>query len=479
MKHDSFKSKALTVSGSALPPVEQIPIDNLLSKLYEHVLNGVCCSRIIFKGDQPVDRLYLYTNPAYRSQTGMQDVTGRLGSEVHHGVAAEERDLLLKLARVAKTGESEVFEHFEPSTGHWFTMSAYSPERGIVVKVFDNITARKRMEKERETYREKLEARVADQVQELRESEERYRGLFESLPVGIIMQAPNGEITEANQAACDILRLSMDQFTGMTGLDPSWKPIHEDSSPFPGDEHPAMRALTTGEPQLGVIMGLGEGDSQTWVSINSHPLFRKGREQPYAALSSFMDITKRVRSEESIRLLKSRYEDFLAASTEFAIMATDLDGTITMFNRGAELLLGYTEKEVVGRLTPKAFHPPEQMESARIEISKRLGTSLDGLQSVLATVRKDGRFSRDWTYLRKDGTKVQAEVCITPVRNTRGELTGHLAVLQNLAGRARLDEAFQQSARIPQTKGHSTSEHSPRKAKSSSQAGKVSRRRRG
>jgi len=477
MKHDSSRSSALAVSRAPVAMADAPPIDDLLGKLYEHVLNGVCCSQIIYQDGKAVDRLYLYTNPAFRSQTGMPDVAGRLASEVHKGLEAEEQELLAKLANVASTGKSEVFEHCERSTGQWFAISAYCPQPGIVVKVFDNITERKRMEQERDGYQQKLEKRLADQMQALRESEERYRGLFESLPVGIVAQASNGEITEANQAACDILRLSMDQFCGMTSLDPTWKPFHQDGSPFPGEEHPAMRALATGKPQMGVIMGLGEGGDRTWISINSHPLFHKGQERPYEALSSFVDITKRLRHEELLHTIKSSYEDLLAAATECAIIGTDLDGTITLFNRGAELMLGYSEKEVVGRLTPKVFHPPGQMETAGTELAHKVGSGLDGFQAVLATVRKDGRFHRDWTYVRKDGSSFRAAVCITPIRTARGELTGQLAVLQDITERVRLEEVLQRSLQAALPNGDPDAEHGKRLPRTSARASKRTRSR--
>jgi hypothetical protein len=50
-------------------------------------------------------------------------------------------------------------------------------------------------------------------------------------------------------------------------------------------------------------------------------------------------------------------------------------------------------------------------------------------------VPSEDNFQREVTYLRKDGSKVKATVCITAVRTSRGEVTGHLAVIQNIGGR--------------------------------------------
>jgi len=433
MHQDSPKPLALTPTGRSAEALGTPPLGELLGNLYEHVQSGVSCSRIIFKGEEPVDRLYLYTNSAFRSQTGRDNLVGRLVSEVHPDGEAD-HDLLVRLARVASTGESDVFEYLDRSTGQWFSVSAYSPVAGHVVKVVDNITERKRMESERENYRQVLERRVEGQVQDLRESEERFRGLFESLPVGVMIQAANGEIIDVNMAACNILHITMDEFAGMTGLDSAWKPVHEDGSPFPAEEHPAMVAIATGKPQQGVLMGVGEANDRTWISISSQPLYRPGHPIPYAALSSFLDVTSRVRDNQFIGILNSHYLDILASSTETAVIGTDLNGIVTLFNPGAQKMLGYSEDEVVGHAAPEEFLAPAQAGAIAIEPARKPGTPLGGLYPSRSAVPPEDNFQREMTYLRKDGSKVKATVCITAVRTSRGEVTGHFAVIQNIGG---------------------------------------------
>ena len=85
------------------------------------------------------------------------------------------------------------------------------------------------------------------ELQRLRESEEKYRSLFESMVLGVVYQDNNGQITSVNPAAEEILGLTIDQMQGRTSTDPRWKSIQEDGSDFPGEKHPAMIALKTGE----------------------------------------------------------------------------------------------------------------------------------------------------------------------------------------------------------------------------------------
>ncbi|MBK9966725.1 MAG: PAS domain S-box protein [Holophagales bacterium] len=78
---------------------------------------------------------------------------------------------------------------------------------------------------------------------------------FEALPEGVVLHLASGEIVICNPAAERILGLTRSQMAGRTSLDPSWQAIREDGSPFPGETHPAMVTLRTGEPLRDVVMG--------------------------------------------------------------------------------------------------------------------------------------------------------------------------------------------------------------------------------
>lgn len=142
----------------------------------------------------------------------------------------------------------------------------------------------------------------------LKASEETYRTLFETVPQGVVYHDRQGRITSANPAAQRILGLTLDQLQGRTSIDPRWHAVHEDGSPFPGDEHPAALALRTGRPVQDVVMGIALPDAgQVWILVNATPLFRHGvLEQVYA---TFEDISARVTLSQELRRQAST--DFL------------------------------------------------------------------------------------------------------------------------------------------------------------------------
>jgi diguanylate cyclase (GGDEF)-like protein/PAS domain S-box-containing protein len=142
----------------------------------------------------------------------------------------------------------------------------------------------------------------------LKTTEETFRTLFETVPQGVVYQDRDGFITSANPAAERILGLTLAQLQGRSSVDPRWHAIHEDGSPFPGEEHPAMVALRTGRPVEDVVMGVAVPDrGQIWILVNATPLFRHGvLEQVY---STFEDISARVALSQELRLQAST--DFL------------------------------------------------------------------------------------------------------------------------------------------------------------------------
>ena len=170
-----------------------------------------------------------------------------------------------------------------------------------------------------QTHRELLQTYAA-----LHASEEQYHLLFQTMVQGVVVQDAAGCIIHANPAAERILGLAFDQMQGRTLLDPCWKFVQEDGSDFPGETHPAMRSLRTGQPVYNQVMGVFNPalESYGWININIVPQFKKGEAQPYQVYTTLEDITERKRAEHAVR----RYSEQLTQVVEIEYcLAVSLD----------------------------------------------------------------------------------------------------------------------------------------------------------
>ncbi|MEQ1683890.1 MAG: EAL domain-containing protein [Burkholderiaceae bacterium] len=121
---------------------------------------------------------------------------------------------------------------------------------------------------------------------------ERLNTLLRTLPAGVVQQDADGRMTEANPEACRTLGLTREQLLGRQSIDPRWHTVHEDGSPFPGEQHPAMQALRHGAAIRGVTMGVAlPGGERRWLRVNAEPMLAPGGAVS-GVVSSFVDITE-------------------------------------------------------------------------------------------------------------------------------------------------------------------------------------------
>jgi len=202
----------------------------------------------------------------------------------------------------------------------------------------------------------------------LRESEERYRTLFETMTQGVVYQDAEGKIISANPSAEKILGLSLDQMQGRTSIDPRWKSIHEDGSDFPGETHPSMITLNTGEEVKDAIMGVfnPKKDGYRWISINAVPQFREGEDSAYQVYTTFDDITERKQAEKALRESEDRYRKVVEDQTDI-ICRFYPDNTYFMVNDVYARFFGKSKEELIGRKWFPDVHPDDlEMINAKL-----------------------------------------------------------------------------------------------------------------
>ncbi|NLE08588.1 MAG: PAS domain S-box protein, partial [Dehalococcoidales bacterium] len=222
--------------------------------------------------------------------------------------------------------------------------------------------------------------------QKLRESEEKYRTLFETMAQGVVYQDVDGKITAANKAAERILGLTVEQMTGRTSGDERWHAIHQDGTPFPGEDHPAMIALRTGAPVMNTLMGVFHPleNRYHWIVVNAIPLVQPEDKKPYQVYTTFMDITERYLAEEEIER-KNR---------EFLYFSSQVPGMLYQFRRSPD---GSYSMPFANDAIQDIFgcEPDDVKESFEPIIRV---VSPDDVQYLVASIEKSARELSPWEF---------------------------------------------------------------------------------
>src|SRR5262245_60776023 len=138
-------------------------------------------------------------------------------------------------------------------------------------------------------------------------------------------------------------------------------------------------------------------------------------------------LTERFRIETALRESEQqlRWLASIVESSHDAILSTDSRGTITTWNNGAERLYGYTAGEVIGRPIKILVPPDRPREDHRILERLKCGERIEDHE----TVRQ-----------RKDGSRVDVSLMISPVKDAEGNVVGASAIVRNITERKRAEE---------------------------------------
>lgn len=187
------------------------------------------------------------------------------------------------------------------------------------------------------------------------------------------------------------------------------------------------RTVSSGLPWRGDVCNRCKDGELRWFDTVIAPFIgADGRVERFVALRT--DITEKREVEEERNYVNAMLSGVLNACSEVSIIAGDTDGVITIFNTGAEAMLGYTAEEMVGRHTPAIVHREDEVVARGLEMTEEFGEEIAGFEVFVYLARKQGYDRRQWTYVRKDGSELRVSLVVTAMYDDRGQLSGYLGV---------------------------------------------------
>jgi PAS domain S-box-containing protein len=168
-----------------------------------------------------------------------------------------------------------------------------------------------------------------------------------------------------------------------------------------------------------------------WVRVIGKPKFDNNICVKITGTFQDIDIDKQNRL--ALDQINTHLQAIMFASTEISIIATDINGNITHFNSGSENLLGYNAREMVGLNTPLIFHEPTQLVEHAEALSEEYKTFVKpGIDCFTLKSRKGIPDNRETIFIRKNKTKINVEVSVTPIKNNSDEIIGFLTISKDI-----------------------------------------------
>jgi PAS domain S-box-containing protein len=265
--------------------------------------------------------------------------------------------------------------------------------------------------------------------EKIQRSEERYRTLFDLVPVAVYVCDADGIIREYNRRASELWGCE----PGGNGKRPrfcgSYKIYYPDGRYMPHEECPMARALR-GEKlkaeDLEIIIERPDGERRH--VIPAPRILTNIHGKITGAINSLFDITEHKRAEVAAMRLAAAVQ-----SSHDAIAAKTLDGIITDWNQSAERIFGYKPKEIIGKSILTLIPKDRQHEEQEILRRIRHGESLDHYE----TVRR-----------RKDGQLIDVSLTISPIKNPKGEIVGVSKIARDITHQKQTERRLAEQARL-------------------------------
>ena len=294
-----------------------------------------------------------------------------------------------------------------------------------------------------------LNTRTAELVQ----SAHRYRFLADAMPQIVWTAKPDGNLDYYNKRWFDYTGMTMEQ-----AKDWGWKPVLH-----PDDLQNCIelwtKAFTTAcNYEVEYRLKRASDNVYRWHIGRAFPLRNQsGKIIQWVGTCTDIDDQKRAHDELEKRVAersmelagaREKLQAVLDAATQVSIIATDAEGLITVFNHGAEQMLGYTSEEMVGKQSSAIIHLKSEVFARSRELTEEQGKPVQGFDVFVQKARNGRHEEREWTFVRKDGQTLTVNLAVTASCDTNGAIVGFLGVAMDVTARTRTEKTLRDQALI-------------------------------
>ncbi|MBW1294326.1 PAS domain-containing protein [Aquimarina litoralis] len=254
--------------------------------------------------------------------------------------------------------------------------------------------------------------------EKLKISEQAFRGNFESAATGMAIIGLDGRWVEVNDAVCNMIGYPKEELTQMT---------------FQDITHPEDL-----NKDLGLLNELLNGkisyyhlekryfhkNGREVHAILSVSLVRDKNKDPLYFISQIANISQRVNALKKLKEAQKKLENILESENDLVITATDVSGVITIFNKGAENLLGYSRDELLLKENISKLFVNETIAKDSLKT--------DVFSQLIKSAENEKYFTTEWNLVTKNEKLVLMLLTLVPLKEEE-DVIGYLCIAMNIS----------------------------------------------
>lgn len=241
----------------------------------------------------------------------------------------------------------------------------------------------------------------------------------------------------------EILKLRVSDFTSI-GITEIYKFIHPDDLKGILDNTVKLFKMPKGSWVETTYRIKDRSGNYIWTRNRSQVFEYSNDNKVKLVLGITEDISQIVAGqEENTRLLQ--IQSNILETAPYAIITTNQQGLITVFNKAAEKLFGFTQAEVVGKLSAIAFIPKEEIVSKANSFSQLHSTKTNADFEVLANKAAFNTDAEEWVLTHSNGNKFFADMAVTAIKNSDGSIGGYLLMANDISVRKKSEDLLQEA----------------------------------
>ena len=258
---------------------------------------------------------------------------------------------------------------------------------------------------------------------DLKNSEEKLRNLFERVRHGLFISSKEGKFLDCNQALLDMLEYSTKEEFLKIDIAHDLYANSEDRKTF------QEWIEKDGYAKDMEVEFKKKNGGRITVLLTGHPIKNeKGEIIGYQGIN--LDISERKRIEDELREANEFFSNLIESSVD-GIMVADMKGNIIIFNKGAEVLTGYSAEEIIGNIHITKIYP----EGVAKEIMKKLRSpEYSGVGKLIPT---------QLNIVNKSGEEIPIQLSAALIYNGKGQEIASVGIFTDLRSRVMMEKKLQ------------------------------------